>query len=251
MSLSINLLTTVAPAVQCSACGQWHGIDAASYITIVGDIRLGANFSIYPTNLDESGRVEKATILCRNDKCTLALMEALTKADPDYEKIADRTRTWRPQFDQPTTTREKAVLLTPAPVGSPWDYVPAVPPGTPLDDGPLILNAQQQAAVDALAEHLVKTTEPVTKEMIEEAISATIVPADQRKAMDAALPAEPAPSIERSVGDPLVGVPLGDPANVEAATSPEDPTPATSAASDAGTPAASSSTNSDDDIQKF
>src|ERR1035437_423337 len=120
--LQLNQLVKVEPSVRCSACGQSHNLNAATFISIIGDLRIGSDFDLFASNVDANGVVNNATILCRNEKCTQPLLEAMTSADPDFEKIASRVRDWRSSFNPEKIDTQMKItpeMLTPMSVVNP------------------------------------------------------------------------------------------------------------------------------------
>ena len=56
-------------AVECCACGSLHKQEALSYITIAGNIYIGANGGVVGNNLDDEGKVTRSTYCCSKMSC--------------------------------------------------------------------------------------------------------------------------------------------------------------------------------------
>lgn len=193
MQLSITDLTEVQPAVQCSVCGQWHSVQAGTFLSILGDIRIGANQEIAKTNLTGNA-VTSVTILCRKNECLLLLTDSFASADPDFERIADRARTWHDRFSPaPGTQDTKSVtLLTPATIVG--RYGEAHPVEGELSED-LPLTPYQKELLDAVSAQLVEDTkdevDPVTVEDVDQAISNVIIESEALQQLDETIPLEP------------------------------------------------------------
>jgi len=59
----------VVASVKCSVCGAVHSADGDDFITIYGDITIGAKEQVLNTNFNDKGKLVGTTIVCRNKTC--------------------------------------------------------------------------------------------------------------------------------------------------------------------------------------
>lgn len=203
MPLNLEGLTSVTPAVQCSACGRWHSTTADKFIAIAGTIYIGNTLDVLPNNLDSNGRLMHATILCRLPSATLPscaakFFQTVLGTDPQFDALAGAIRAGMPHdTGQPTSEvlspgplvalgdhSNPSSELTPLalvkegcyPIGHYDGFNTMVPHDAPFNDVPL--NDEQQALLDVVSHQMVREVEN------------PIDPVIQEQQLDQALPME-------------------------------------------------------------
>jgi len=59
----------VMASVKCESCGGVHDADGKSFLTIFGDITVGAKEATGKSNFDEKGKLVSSSIRCRTLEC--------------------------------------------------------------------------------------------------------------------------------------------------------------------------------------
>jgi len=65
----------VVPTVKCEVCDETHDASGDSFLTIYGDVSIGADNLLGNTNFDEKGKIFSSVILCRSMECVLQYLQ--------------------------------------------------------------------------------------------------------------------------------------------------------------------------------
>lgn len=70
----------VVTGLRCETCGKLHDAKGDTFMIIAGDIILGTDNPIVSNNIDASGRLVKATVLCRKMSCWEGILKNIEVA---------------------------------------------------------------------------------------------------------------------------------------------------------------------------
>ena len=77
----LNVVESVAcyveESVACSVCKTLHDVDSDNFFVVWGNITVGTNGGIVGNNLDDKGKVYRATVFCKHKPCLHGILHQL------------------------------------------------------------------------------------------------------------------------------------------------------------------------------